>query len=404
MAKLHFNPAEIRQQFPLISQSDQIYLDSAATSQKPQGVIDAVASFYRSQNANVHRAAHQLSAAATKAFEAARETVRDFVSAGSVKEIIFTKGTTESINLVCQSYARNTLQPGDEILLTTAEHHANIVPWQLVAEQTGAVIKVIPLTADQQLDMTAAETLLGPRTKILAFGHVSNVTGVINPVKRLCAMARTVGAVSLVDGAQAMGHLVVDVADIDCDFYAFSAHKMFGPTGIGVLYGKQALLDTMPPYQGGGEMIRRVSFDDTSFNQLPFKFEAGTPNIAGAIGLAAAVDFIESLDRAAMLAYEHQLMRYARQQLLSIEGIRLIADVEDKIALISFVFEDEHPSDLATLLDQQGLALRAGHHCAMPLMAELGVPGTVRASFCVYNTKEEVDAFIKALRKACSFF
>ena len=404
MAKLHFNPAEIRQQFPLISQSDQIYLDSAATSQKPQAVIEAVANFYQSQNANVHRAAHQLSAAATAAFEAARETVRGFINADLVKEIIFTKGTTESINLVCQSYARTMLQPGDEILLTTAEHHANIVPWQLVAEQTGAVIKVIPLTEDQQLDMAAASNLLTANTKILAFGHVSNVTGVINPVKQLCAMARAVGAITLVDGAQAVGHLAVDVADLDCDFYAFSAHKMFGPTGIGVLYGKQALLEAMPPYQGGGEMIRRVSFDGTSFNQLPFKFEAGTPNIAGAIGLAAAIDFIQSLDRDALLDYEHQLMAYARQQLLTIEGVRLIADVKQKIALISFVFEDEHPSDLATLLDQQGLALRAGHHCAMPLMAQLGLPGTVRASFCVYNTKEEVDAFIAALKKACSFF
>lgn len=398
------NDTDFRRHFPLICHEQIVYLDSAATAQKPQQVIDAITEFYSSGNANVHRAAHQLSAKATAKFELARTTVTKFIHAHSSKEIIFTKGTTEAINLIAQSYGRTNLKAGDQIVLALSEHHANIVPWQLLAEQTGAEIKVIGLTDTAEIDLDHAKSLITDQVKIVAIAHASNVTGVINPIKEIIALAKQVNAITVIDGAQAIAHLEVNVTELDCDFYAFSGHKLYGPTGIGVLYGKQQLLEAMPPWQGGGEMIKRVSFSGTTFNQLPFKFEPGTPNISGVIGLAKAIDFINSFDRAALNRHETQLMELARTQLLAIDGLRIIGDVKNKLSIISFVIDDEHPSDIATLLDQQNIALRAGHHCAMPFMEHLNIAGTVRASFAPYNTAADVDKFIAAVTKASHFF
>lgn len=400
---------DFRRHFPLICNGNQIYLDSAATAQKPQQVIDAISEFYCHNNANVHRAAHQLSARATAQFELAREAVTKFIHARSSKEIIFTRGTTEAINLIAQSYGRSTLQPGDHIVVAVSEHHANIVPWQMLAQQTGAELKVIELTPEATLDLIQARALIGDKTKIVAIAHASNVTGMINPIEQIIAMARDVGAITVIDGAQAIAHLEVNVVKLDCDFYVFSGHKLYGPTGIGVLYGKQQLLEQMPPWQGGGEMIKRVSFSGTTFNQLPFKFEPGTPNISGVIGLAAAIDFINQFDRAQLAAYEMQLMARARAALLKIPGLSIIGDTNmdesgRKLSIISFIFDGEHPSDIATLLDQQNIAVRAGHHCAMPLMEYLKITGTVRASFAPYNTMDEIDKFIAAVIKSSTFF
>ena len=397
----------LRLDFPILAQSVNdyplVYLDNAATTQKPQAVLDALNHYYQQQNANVHRAAHALSGQATQAFEAARAKVAAFINAPDTRQVIWTRGTTEAINLVAYSFGMHSLKAGDEILLSTLEHHANIVPWQQVAATTGAIIKVIPLTADAELDMEAAAGLFSTRTKLLAVSHISNALGVINPIKQLIDMAKAVGAVTLVDGAQAVGHFPIDVQTLDCDFYVFSGHKMFGPTGIGVLYGKRELLEAMPPWQTGGEMIKQVSFTHTSFGELPFKFEAGTPNIAGAIGLGAAIDYLSGLDRNAITAHEHNLMQQLLAGLSAMPDVRIIG--HPKAGAVSFVIDEVHPQDLATLLDMQGIAVRTGHHCAMPLMQALGLEqGTIRASVAFYNTSDDIAALLAGIDKAREFF
>lgn len=391
----------LRQQFPALHQQAHgqplVYLDSAATTQKPQVVIEQLARYYRCDNANVHRGAHFLSARATGAFEQAREQVRVFINAASTEEIIWTRGATEAINLVAQSWGRQQLQAGDEILLTMMEHHANIVPWQLLARQTGAVIRVIGLTPAGELDLNQLRQRLSARTRLLALTHIANATGTINPVYRIIREARAGGVRILIDGSQAIAHQPVDVRQLDCDFYVFSGHKAMGPTGIGVLYGRKALLQAMPPWQGGGEMIHRVSFQETTFNNLPFKFEAGTPHIAGAIGLGAALSFLQGLDRQSIIAHEQALRQRLETGLNSISGLDIIGQAQDKAAISSFVSRQMHHQDLSLLLDRHGIAVRAGHHCAMPLMEHLGLAGTVRASLSFYNNEADIDALLNAL-------
>ncbi|MCH7373255.1 cysteine desulfurase [Aeromonas sp. MR16] len=398
----------LRSQFPALAQEVNghplIYLDNAATTQKPQAVLDAINHYYRADNANVHRAAHALSGRATRAFEGSRETVARFINAPHSHEIIWTRGTTEAINLVAQSWGLSELKAGDEIVLSTLEHHANIVPWQLVAQRTGALIRVIPLDKRGDLDLGAYHQLLGPRTRMVSIAHVSNALGTVNPVNEIVAAAKTVGALTLIDGAQAVAHLEVDVQAIGCDFYAFSGHKLYGPTGIGVLWGRTELLGRMPPWQAGGEMIDRVSFTGTSFNTLPFKFEAGTPHIAGAIGLASAIDFITELDRAELVRHEQALTDYLVAGLRQVPGLRLIGEPAQRAGAVSFLLDEIHPQDAATLLDMQGIALRVGHHCAMPLMESLGISGTLRASLACYNNRDDVDALLAALHKLSDFF
>jgi cysteine desulfurase/selenocysteine lyase len=392
----------LRRDFPLLAQHvggrPLVYLDSAATSQKPNAVIEAITAYYRHDNANVHRAAHALSERATNAFEAARRTVQRFVGARSPNEIVFTRGTTESINLVAQSWGAR-LRPGDEILVTQMEHHSNLVPWQLVAERTGARLRAVAVTGDGVLDLDDFRAKLGARTRMLAVGHVSNALGTINPVAEMIAAAHAAGAVVLVDGAQAAAHLAVDVAALDCDFYAFSGHKVFGPTGIGVLYGRESVLDGMPPWQGGGEMIETVTIERSTYNRLPYKFEAGTPHIAGAIGLGAALDYLLAIDPAALAEHEARVLRRAVDRLRQTEGVRLLGPDRERSAIVSFVLAGAHPHDVGTLLDQQGIAVRTGHHCAMPLMQELGVPGTVRASLALYNDEDDVDRLLEGLER-----
>lgn len=400
--------ARLRSQFPALAQEVNghplIYLDNAATTQKPQAVLDAIAHYYSADNANVHRAAHALSGRATRAFEAARETVARFINAPRSQEVIWTRGTTEAINLVAQSWGLSELQPGDEIVLSTLEHHANIVPWQLAAQRTGALIRVIPLDQHGDLDMAAYRAMLGPRTRLVSVAHVSNALGTVNPVKEIVAAAKAVGALTLIDGAQAVAHLEVDVQALGCDFYAFSGHKLYGPTGIGVLWGKTELLERMPPWQAGGEMIDRVSFAGTTFNALPFKFEAGTPHIAGAIGLAAAITFIDGQDRAELVRHEQALTDYLVTGLQQVPGLRLVGEPAQRAGAVSFLLDEIHPQDAATLLDMQGIALRVGHHCAMPLMESLGIGGTMRASLACYNDRDDVDALLAALHKLSDFF
>lgn len=400
--------ALLRSQFPALAQKVNghplIYLDNAATTQKPLAVLDAIAHYYRADNANVHRAAHTLSGRATRAFEDARETVARFINAPRNQEVIWTRGTTEAINLVAQSWGMSELKAGDEILLSTLEHHANIVPWQLVAQRTGAVIRVIPLDERGDLDLAAYQAMLGPRTRLVSVAHVSNALGTVNPVEEIVAAAKTVGALTLIDGAQAVAHLEVDVRTIGCDFYAFSGHKLYGPTGIGVLWGRTELLERIPPWQAGGEMIDRVSFSGTTFNTLPFKFEAGTPHIAGAIGLAAAIDFVTVQDRAALVRHEQALTDYLVAGLRRVPGLRLIGEPARRAGAVSFLLDEIHPQDAATLLDMQGIALRVGHHCAMPLMESLGIGGTIRASLACYNNRDDVDALLAALHKLSDFF
>ncbi|WP_019444984.1 aminotransferase class V-fold PLP-dependent enzyme [Aeromonas sp. 159] len=399
---------QLRSQFPALAQEVNghplVYLDNAATTQKPQTVLDAIVHYYGADNANVHRAAHALSGRATRAFEAARETVARFINAPRSHEVIWTRGTTEAINLVAQSWGVSELKAGDEIILSTLEHHANIVPWQLVAQRTGAVIRVIPLDERGALDLAAYHAMLGPRTRLVSVAHVSNALGTVNPVDRIVAVAKAVGAVTLLDGAQAVAHLEVDVQAIGCDFYAFSGHKLYGPTGIGVLWGRTELLERMPPWQAGGEMIDRVSFSGTTFNTLPFKFEAGTPHIAGAIGLAAAIDFVMAQDRQWLAKHEQALTDYLVAGLQQVPGLRLIGEPDQRAGAVSFLLEDIHPQDAATLLDMQGIALRVGHHCAMPLMESLGIGGTMRASLACYNNRDDVDALLAALHKLSDFF
>lgn len=381
-----------------------VFLDSAASSQRPASVIAAVDRYETQHHANVHRGVHQLSQEATTLFEQARERVRGYVNASSTREVIFTRGTTEAINLVAQSWGRTFLKPGDEILLTALEHHANIVPWQLVAQQTGAVIKVVPMDRRGVIELDAVTAAVSYRTKIVACAHVSNALGTVLPVREIVRIAHSVGARVLVDGAQAVPHQRVDVTALGCDFYAFSAHKMFGPTGIGVLIGREALLEAMPPWQGGGDMILTVSFEKTTFNALPFKFEAGTPNISGAIGLAAAIDYIDSLGIENIHAHEQRLLRAATQKLERVPGLTIIGTAPDKASVISFTMDGIHPHDLGTILDAEGVAVRTGHHCAMPVMEFFDVPATARASFACYSRDSDIDALVAALAKARQVF
>jgi cysteine desulfurase/selenocysteine lyase len=393
----------IRKQFPILHREVKgkplVYLDNAATSQKPSVVIEALTSYYTGYNANIHRGIHTLAEEATAAFEATRETARQFIGATSTDEIIFTRGTTEGINLVASSWGRANLQPGDEIIISTLEHHSNIVPWQMIAAEKGAILKVVPITDDGEFIYEAFEQLLSAKTKFVSLVHVSNALGVINPVKKVIDAAHAAGALVLIDGAQSSVHLDINVQELDCDFFAFSGHKVYGPTGVGVLFGKRVALEAMPPYQGGGEMIREVSFNGTTYNDLPYKFEAGTPNIADVIALKAALDFITGLGKTKIAKHEDILLQYATAQLKEIPGLRIIGDITHKVSVVSFIIEGIHPQDIGILLDNQGIAVRTGHHCTQPLMQRLGIPGTSRASFAVYNTIEEIDALVKGLYK-----
>ncbi|MGA7478682.1 MAG: cysteine desulfurase [Azonexus sp.] len=407
MPNLMLDVARLRMDFPILSQmvhgKPLVYLDNAATTQKPRAVIDCMANYYAEYNANIHRGVHILSQQATDAYEGAREKVRRFINAARREEVIFVRGTTEAINLVASSYGQR-LWPGNEILITEMEHHSNIVPWQLLCERSGAVLRVTPISDAGELRLDEFERQLGPATRLVAVTQLSNALGSINPLRRLIELAHGVGAVVLVDGAQAVAHLPVDVQALDCDFYAFSGHKLYGPTGIGVLYGKAALLDAMPPWQGGGDMIREVSFAKTTYNDLPFKFEAGTPHIAGGIGLGAAIDYVSKLGQPAIAAHEHDLLSYASEQAGAIPGLRLIGTAREKASILSFTVAGIHPHDVGTILDDAGVAVRAGHHCTMPVMTHFGVPATVRASFSFYNTIEEVDVLIHAIRRAQEVF
>lgn len=402
-----FDAEQVRKDFPILHQEVHgqplVYLDNAATTQKPEAVIQAIVDYYRYDNSNVHRGAHALAERATDKFEQARVKVAGLINAATPQQIIWTRGTTESINLVASSWGRSQLKAGDRILVPAMEHHSNIVPWQMIAEQMGARVEPIPVTSDGTLDLVALEALLDDRVRMIACGHVSNALGSINPVKQIVRMAHSVGALCLIDGAQAMSHLEVDVQALDCDFYVFSAHKMFGPTGVGVLYGKRDLLEAMPPYQGGGEMIESVSFDGTSYNQLPYKFEAGTPDIAGVIALGAAVDYLQSIDRIGAAAHEQQLLEYAETKARATPGITLVGTAAERTGVLSFLMDGTHPNDVGMLLDQQGVAVRTGNHCAQPIMDQFGIPGTVRASFCFYNTKADIDRLFEALEKAKMF-
>ena len=392
---------DLRDDFPLLDRrGDVVYLDNAATTQKPAPVLDALRGYYERCNANVHRAAHQLSDEATRAFEAARETVAQRLNARASQEIIWTRGTTEAINLVAAAHAPLVLGDGDEVLITEMEHHSNIVPWQLACARSGANLRAAKVLPNGDLDVDDFAAKLSQRTKIVAVGHVSNALGTVNDVAALVALARGVGAATVVDGAQAMPHFEVDVQALGCDFYAFSGHKMYGPTGIGVLYGREELLGAMPPWQSGGEMIERVTLEATTYAPLPFKFEAGTPNIAGALGLAAAIDYLNALDTAAVQRHETDLLNYATSSLQQIDGVAIVGGAARKGPVLSFLLEGAHPHDVGTLLDQQGVAVRTGHHCAMPLMDALGIPGTVRASFGLYNRRQDVDRLVAAVRKA----
>jgi cysteine desulfurase/selenocysteine lyase len=394
---------KIRADFPILHQQVNghplVYLDNAATTQKPQSVIDALVYYYCHDNSNVHRGAHTLSDRATAKFEAARKSVANFINAAHTQQIIWTRGTTESINLVAASWGAQNLQPGDKILVSALEHHSDIVPWQMIAEKTGARVIPIPVDTTGTIEMEAFAALLDNRVKMVAVNQVSNALGTINPVADIIKQAHAVGAKVLIDGAQAIAHWPVDVQAMNCDFYVFSGHKLFGPTGIGVLFGRRELLEQMPPYQGGGEMIETVSFSGTTFNQLPYKFEAGTPDIAGAIGLAAAIDYLNTLDRTALAVHEDALLAYATEKALAVPGLKIIGTAKSKAAVLGFVIEGTHPSDIGMLLDQQGIAVRTGHHCAQPLMQQFGTQGTVRASFSFYNTFEEIDRLFVALDK-----
>ena len=393
----------IRDQFPILHQKVHghplIYFDNAATSQKPLKVINAISEYYLQENSNIHRGAHYLSNQATEKYEKSREAVRRLINAESTEEIILTKGTTESINLVASCLSQYLFQPGDEILISGLEHHANIVPWQIAAEQKGALIKVIPILDSGELDLVAFKNLLSPKTKLLALSHISNALGTINPVEEMIALAKEKGALVLIDGAQSAPHMIVDVQALDCDFFCFSAHKIYGPTGIGVLYGKKAQLEKMPPYQSGGEMIKEVTFKGTTFNDLPYKFEAGTPNIAGGIGLLAAVEFLEEVGLEHIARREAELLAYATKKLKELGGIQFVGEAKEKAAVISFLVDGIHPSDLGSVLDKLGIAVRTGHHCAQPIMDRFEIPGTVRASFAVYNSENEIDIFIEGIEK-----
>jgi len=399
---------KLRADFPILDARVHgrplVYLDNAATTQKPRIVIDTVRRYYEEINANIHRGIHALSELATQEYEQAREKVRRFLNARSTREIIFTRGTTESINLVASSFGGSRLKHGDEILISGMEHHSNIVPWQLIAEQTGAVLKVVPIDDRGELIMEEFHRLLSSRTTIVAVAHVSNALGTVNPVEEIIRAAHAAGAVVLLDGAQAAAHMPVDVQALNCDFYAFSGHKLYAPTGIGVLYGREALLEAMPPYQGGGDMIKAVSFEKTIYNDLPYKFEAGTPNIAGTIGLGAAIDYVQAVGLPAMGAHELELLAHATARALAVPGLRIIGTARNKASVLSFVLDGIHPHDIGTILDHEGVAIRTGHHCAMPVMTRYGLPATARASFAFYNTRAEVDALIAAIETVREVF
>ena len=404
----NFDVERVREDFPVLKQTIHgkplVYLDNAATAQKPRAVIDAIVKFYEVDCANIHRGVHELSQRSTAAYEETRSKVRRFLNARSNHEIIFVRGTTEGINLVTQTWGRANVKPGDEIIIAGLEHHSNIVPWQILCEQSGAVLRIIPIDEPGDLILEEYEKLLGPRTRMVAIGHVSNALGTINPVGRIVHMAHDAGALALIDGAQAVPHMPVDVSALDADFYALSGHKLFGPTGIGVLYGKADLLDAMPPYQGGGDMIRTVTFEKTTYNDLPYKFEAGTPDIAGGIGLGAAVDYVTQLGIDKIAAYEHELLLYATEALEQIQGLRIVGTAREKAAVLSFVMQGIHPHDIGTVLDHQGIAVRTGHHCAQPVMDRDHIPATTRASLAFYNTPAEIDALVAGLYKVKEVF
>ena len=403
-----FDVERYRRDFPALQQQvydrPLVYLDNAATSQKPRQVIERTMRYYERENSNVHRGVHFLSQAATDAFEGSRATLAAFIGASETAEVIFTRGTTEALNLVASSYGRRHVQEGDEILITSLEHHSNIVPWQLLCEERGARLRVAPVREDGALDYEGFRALLGDRTRIVSIAHVSNALGTVLPVRQMVADAHEVGAIAIVDGAQAVPHTPVDVQAIGCDFYCFSGHKMFGPTGTGVLYGRRDLLEAMPPYQGGGDMIERVTFEKTTWNELPHKFEAGTPHIAGFVGLGAAVEYLNAVGLENIAAYEHDLVEYAMDRLSSEEGVTLIGTAPGKAAVVSFLVDDVHPYDAGTVLDRMGVAVRTGHHCTQPLMARFGIPGTVRASFAFYNTRADVDALVAGVQQVKKLF
>ena len=393
----------IRSQFPILNRQVKgkplVYFDNAATTQKPQVVIDALVNYYTQNNANVHRGIHSLAEEATADFEATRDAVKEFINASSREEIIFTRGTSEGINLLAYTWGRQNLKAGDEVIISAMEHHSNIVPWQIVCEENGAVLKVIPINDDGELLMDEYEKLLTSKTKIVSVMHVSNALGTINPIKEIIEQAHAKGAVVLIDAAQSVLHLDIDVQELDCDFMAFSSHKLLGPTGIGILYGKKDILNAMPPFNAGGEMIKEVTFEKTTYNELPYKFEAGTPNIADTIAFRAAIDYVNAIGKENIRKHEDNLTVYATEQLQQIDGLRIIGTAKEKLAVISFVIDGVHPSDVGVLLDNRGIAVRTGHHCAEPLMNRFGIPGTIRASFALYNTKEEVDLLVEGLKR-----
>jgi cysteine desulfurase/selenocysteine lyase len=403
-----FDVEKIRQDFPILKEKirgkDLVYLDNAATCQKPQAVIDSIVHVYSHDYANVHRGVHTLSVRSTDKFEAARTKVKEFINASSDKEIIFVKGATEAINLVAQTYGKANIKAGDEVLITAMEHHSNIVPWQMLCEQTGAVLRVAPINQTGELIFAEFEQLLSDKTKLVSVVHMSNALGTINPVKAIIEAAHSKNIPVLLDGAQAIPHITVDVQALDCDFYVFSGHKLYAPTGTGVLYGKQALLEAMPPYQGGGDMIRKVTFTETEYNTLPYKFEAGTPNIADVIGLGTAIDYINAIGMPVIAAYEAELLEYATAKALAIKGLRIIGEAEEKGAILSFVLDKIHPHDIGTMLDSLGIAIRAGHHCAMPVMDFYHVPATARASFALYNTHQEIDVLMNGIESLIEVF
>jgi len=402
--KTTFDIAKIRKDFPILHQEINgkplVYFDNAATTQKPTVVINAITKYYSENNANIHRGIHTLAERATSDFEATRNSVKNFINASSRQEIIFTKGTTESINLVAATFGRQNIKKGDEILISSMEHHSNIVPWHILAKESGAIVKIIPINDNGELILEEYEKLLSPKTKLVSVVHVSNALGTINPIKKITDLAHQHGAKVLVDGAQSSSHIDIDVQALDIDFFALSGHKVYGPTGVGILYGKKSLLESMPPYQGGGEMIGEVTFEGFTVNELPYKFEAGTPNIADVIALKCALDYIQTIGKAVIREHENELLSYATNSIKNIEGIRLIGTAKEKVSILSFVTEGIHHQDLGILLDQRGIAIRTGHHCTQPLMNRFNITGTSRASFSIYNTKEEVDLFIEGVNKA----
>jgi cysteine desulfurase / selenocysteine lyase len=404
MNRAEFDIDKIRKDFPVLHQDvykkPLVYFDNAATNQKPIQVLDRMRAYYEHENSNIHRGVHFLSQEATSAYEKARDSVKSFINARSHKEVIFTKGTTESINLVTNTLGRKILKPGDEVLITHMEHHSNIVPWQMICESTGAVLKVCRINQTGELDLQDFDEKLNQKTRIVALNHVSNSLGTINPVKEIIKKSHEAGAYTLIDGAQAVAHLPVDVQDLDCDFYCFSGHKIYAPMGVGVLYGKENLLDEMPPYQGGGEMIATVSFEKTTYNELPFKFEAGTPNVGGVLGLEAAINYLNETGTTVIAGHEEQLLKYATEKLMQIDGVRIYGEAESKIGVISFNLDQIHPYDAGTLIDKFGIALRTGHLCTQPLVDFYGVPGFIRASFAMYNTMDEIDKLIQAVEKS----